>query len=177
VPPERPGGYVPSHPPGNLSVRRKVFLETRGFTEIQPVAYAHEELEWQGELLAAGMKIRFEPGARVRHLNRPGLGNLLARNYRWGYSALQAKALSGAARIPWIYRHPSLLVVGSLPLAFGSTLHVLRCWIRARRLEPVLMAPLVLAARLAWSAGFARGGWRWIRRGRAGAAEYRPRWE
>jgi hypothetical protein len=38
------------------------------------------------------------------------------------------------------------------------------------------MLPVVLAARLAYSAGLASGGLRWIRAGEQ-AAEVRPRWE
>jgi glycosyltransferase involved in cell wall biosynthesis len=172
----RPGGEVPNHPPGNLSVRRAAFARTRGFTEQQPVAYAHEELAWQAEIRRAGGRIVFEPAAIVYHANRPGFGNLLRRNYRWGYSAIESKATTGAARQAWIYRHPAVLVAGSLPLAFASTAYIVWCWLRAGALEPVLMLPAVLAARLAYSAGLAAGGLRWMRAGRA-AAEVRPRWE
>jgi glycosyltransferase involved in cell wall biosynthesis len=172
----RPAGDVPNHPPGNLSVRREVFARTGGFTERQPVAYAHEELAWQAAVRRAGGRIRFEPSATVYHLNRPGFANLLRRNYRWGYSAIESKAQSGAVRAPWIYRYPELLVAGSLPLALGSTAYIVGCWLRAGVLEPVLMLPAVLAARLAYSAGLVAGGIRWIRHGE-GATAMRARWE
>jgi len=172
----RPGGEVPNHPPGNLSVRREVFARTRGFTEQQPVAYAHEELGWQAEVRRAGGRIMFDPQAIVFHYNRPGFANLLRRNYRWGFSAIESKAPTGAARQAWIYRHPVLLVAGSLPLALASTVYIIACWLRARAIEPLLMLPAVLAARLAYSAGLASGGLRWIRAGEQ-AAEMRPRWE
>jgi glycosyltransferase involved in cell wall biosynthesis len=45
----RPAGAVPNHPPGNLSVRRHIFAASVGFTEEQPIAYAHE-----GDLLRTG---------------------------------------------------------------------------------------------------------------------------
>jgi glycosyltransferase involved in cell wall biosynthesis len=172
----RRGGEVPNHPPGNLSVRRDAFARTRGFTEAQPIAYAHEELAWQAEVQAAGGRIVFEPRAMVYHRNRPGFRNLLRRNYRWGYSAIESKATSRAARFAWIYRYPALLVLGSLPLAVASAGYILWCWVRVGVLEPVLMAPLVLAARLAYSAGLVAGGFRWMRYGEA-AAQVRPRWE
>jgi glycosyltransferase involved in cell wall biosynthesis len=172
----RPGGEVPNHPPGNLSVRREVFAGTRGFTEQQPVAYAHEELAWQAEVHKAGGRIVFEPRAVAYHHNRPGFGNLLRRNYRWGFSAIESKAPTGAARLAWIYRYPALLVAASLPLAVASTAYILGCWLRARVLEPLAMLPAVLAARLAYSAGLVAGGVRWIRHGEAAAAA-RPRWE
>jgi glycosyltransferase involved in cell wall biosynthesis len=172
----RPAGEVPNHPPGNLSVRRADFERTRGFSEQQPIAYAHEELVWQAEVRRNGGTILFDPAAIVLHYNRPGFRNLLRRNYRWGYSAIESKAPTGAARFAWIYRYPAVLVAASLPLALGSTAYILWCWVRAGVLEPVLMLPAVLAARLAWSAGLIAGGIRWIRFG-TDAAEARPRWE
>jgi glycosyltransferase involved in cell wall biosynthesis len=172
----RRGGDVPNHPPGNLSVRRADFAATAGFTEQQPVAYAHEELGWQAEIRRRGGRIVFEPSAIVLHHNRPGFRNLLRRNYRWGFSAIESKAPTGAARLAWIYRYPALLVAASLPLALASTVYIIGCWVRARRLEPLVMAPAVLAARLAYSAGLVAGGIRWMRFG-AHAAEARPRWE
>ena len=172
----REGGEVSNHPPGNLSVRRAVFARAGGFTERQPIAYSHEELAWQAAVRRAGGRIVFVPDARVYHHNRPGFGNLLRRNYRWGYSAIESKARTGAARAAWVYRHPGLLVAGSLPIALGTTAYILGCWIRARVVEPLLMLPAVLAARLAYSAGLVAGGIRWIRHGEA-ARPVRPRWE
>jgi glycosyltransferase involved in cell wall biosynthesis len=169
-------GTVPNHPPGNLSVRRDVFAGSTGFTEQQPVAYAHEELAWQGEVQRSGGRIVFEPGAIVHHYNRPGFGNLLRRNYRWGYSAIESKAATGAARLAWLYRKPTLLVAGSIPLAFATTAYIVSCWLRAGVWEPLIMVPGVLAARIAYSAGLVTGGIRWIRHG-ALAPATRARWE
>jgi len=101
---------------------------------------------------------------------------LLRRNYRWGFSAIESKAQSRSARFAWVYRYPALLVIAGLPLAVGSAGYILWCWVRAGRLEPVLMAPVILAARLAYSAGLVAGGIRWMRFGPA-AVEVRPRWE
>ena len=172
----RPAGEVPNHPPGNLSVRRDEFASTPGFTEQQPVAYAHEELAWQSAIRLRGGRIAFDPRAIVYHYNRPGFRNLLRRNYRWGYSAIESKTSTGAARLAWGYRYPALLVAASLPLGLGSIAYILWCWVRVGFLEPLLMLPAILAARLAYSAGLVAGGIRWMRFG-AGAAEARPRWE
>jgi glycosyltransferase involved in cell wall biosynthesis len=172
----RPAGEVPNHPPGNLSVRRAGFARTQGFTEQQPIAYAHEELAWQAEIRRSGGRILFDPRAIVYHYNRPGFRNLLRRNYRWGFSAIESKAPTGAARLAWVYRYPALLVAASLPLAVGSATYIVGSWIRAGVLEPVLMLPYVVAARVAYSAGLVAGGIRWMRFGTA-AAEARPRWE
>jgi glycosyltransferase involved in cell wall biosynthesis len=172
----RQAGEVPNHPPGNLSVRRADFARTRGFTEQQPVAYAHEELAWQAEIRRLGGRISFEPAAVVHHYNRPGFRNLLRRNYRWGFSAIESKAPTGAVRLAWVYDHPVLLIAGSVPLAAVTTAYIIGCWARVGVLEPLLMLPAVLAARLAYSAGLVAGGVRWMRHGSA-AAEARPRWE
>lgn len=172
----RPRGEVPNHPPGNLSVTRSEFEATGGWTEQQPIAYAHEELAWQAEIRGRGGRILFEPEAVVYHYNRPGFRNLIRRNYRWGFSAIESKATTGAARQAWVYRHAVLLVIGSLPLAVGTTLYVVGCWLRAGVFEPLWMLPGVLAARLSYSAGLVVGGVRWLRFG-AAAPETRPRWE
>ena len=50
VHPRRQAGFVKHHPPCNLSVRREAFLATRGYLELHPAAYSHEELQWQAEL-------------------------------------------------------------------------------------------------------------------------------
>jgi len=179
VHPERPAGYVPNHTPANLSVRREAFLETGGFAERSPVADGHEELRWQAFLARRGVRIRFEPSAVVFHHNRVGMGNLLRRSWRWGYSALQGKSETGAARWPWLYRHPRLLIAASFPLAALHTAHTVAAWARYGRLEPVAMTPLIAASRLAYAAGMTAGGMRWLRGGRKDhddAWEARPRW-
>lgn len=175
VHPRRRGAYVPNHTPANLSVRREAFLRTAGFTERLPVADGHEELGWQAELLRQGVRIRFEPRAVARHHNRPGLANLLRRNYRWGYSALESKAETGATRLQWLHRHPVLVVAAGGPFAVAHAAYTLGCWVRAGMLEPVLMLPAVLAARAAYAGGMVVGGVRWLRR-RGAPSLHRPRW-
>jgi glycosyltransferase involved in cell wall biosynthesis len=172
----RPPGDVPHHPPPNLSVRRAPFLASSGFTEQQPFAYTNEERAWQAEVRRAGHRIYFEPRAVAYHYNRPGFGNLLRRNYRWAYTAIESKSCTGAARLAWIYRYPRVLIAASLPLALAHTAFILWCWVRAGRFEPVLMAPAVLASRIAYAAGMAAGGLQWLRR-RDPRAMYQPRWQ
>jgi hypothetical protein len=110
------------------------------------------------------------------HYNRPGVANLLRRNYRWAYTALESKSRTGAARFAWIYRYPRLLIALSLPLAFAHTAFILGCWMRAGVFEPVLMAPAVLASRIAYATGMAAGGLQWLRR-RDARATSQPRWQ
>ncbi|HYG65338.1 MAG TPA: glycosyltransferase [Thermoanaerobaculia bacterium] len=175
VHPGRPAGYVPNHTPANLSVRRDAFLATAGFTEQGPVADGHEELRWQGQLRRTGTRIRFEPAALVHHHNRTGVGNLLRRHFRWGYSSVEGKAETGTSRWNLLYRHPRLLIAAGLPLAFAHTFHTLGCWLRAGKVEPVAMLPLLLTAHLSYAAGLTLGGWRWLRRRGTGTAPV-PRW-
>ena len=172
---QRPAGRT-DHPPPNLSVRRAAFFATSGFTERQPLSYTNKEREWQAELQRAGHLMYFEPKAIAYHYNRPGFANLLRRNYRWAYTAIESKSQTGATRYPWLFRHPRLLIAGSLPLAFLHTAFILGCWVRAGRFEPVLMAPAVFASRLAYSAGMAAGGLKWLRR-RNTPTTYQPRWQ
>lgn len=173
----RQPGHVVNHPPGNLSVRRDVFLSTPGFDERHPIAFAHEELSWQAELIRRGVRVYFEPKAIVLHRNRAGFGNLLARNYRWGYSAIESKATTGAARLAWLYRHPAVLIALAPASTLVQALYIVACWLRVGIFEPLLMLPAVLAARAAYALGMMVGGFRWLRSGRApGPVETRPRW-
>jgi glycosyltransferase involved in cell wall biosynthesis len=172
----RPAGPVPHHPPPNLSVRRDAFCQTAGFTEQQPFSYTNEERAWQAQLLRTGHTMHFEPRAIAYHYNRPGFANLLRRSYRWAYTAVESKFETGSTRFPWIHRHPRTLIAASLPLAFVNTAFILGYWIRAGRFEPLLMAPAVLASRLAYATGMAVGGWQWLRR-RGTTARYEPRWQ
>lgn len=172
----RPAGFVPHHPPPNLSVRRDLFLASSRFTEEQPFAYTNEERIWQSELQRAGHRIWFEPAARAFHHNRPGFLNLLRRNYRWAYTALPSKSQTGAARMAWLYRRPRLLIAASAPLALAHTAFIVGCWLKAGVFEPLWMLPAILASRFAYAAGMAIGGIQWLRRGGTAAAGFRPRW-
>lgn len=173
----RPAGWVPHHPPPNLSVRSDAFRRTRGFTEEQPFSYTNEERAWQAELRAQGHRIYFEPAAVVYHYNRPGFTNLLRRNYRWAYTAVESKSTYGTARMAWIYRYPRTLITLSLPLALAHTAYIELCWLRARKLEPLLMLPAVLASRFAYAAGLAIGALHWLRRRRRNEPGHAPRWQ
>lgn len=172
---QRPAGYVPHHPPPNLSVRREAFRSTSGFSEQPPLNYTNEERAWQAELQHTGHQIYFEPKAVAYHYNRPGFRNLLRRNYRWGYTAIESKNQTGSARMAWLYRYPRLMIAASIPLAFTHTMYILGCWIRAGSFEPVLMLPLVLASRFAYTTGMAVGGIQWIRRRSTTYQGRRPR--
>jgi glycosyltransferase involved in cell wall biosynthesis len=172
----RAAGYVPHHPPPNLSVRREAFFATGGFTERQPFSYTNEERHWQAELRRAGHRIWFEPKALAFHENRPGFLNLLKRNYRWAYSAVEAKSETGSARMAWLYRYPRLVILASFPLAFAHAAYILWCWLRAGVFEPVLMTPAILASRFAYAAGMAVGGTRWLRSRKDPSMAYRPQW-
>jgi len=176
VHPRRPPGLVPHHPPPNLSVRRAAFRATPGFTERAPFSYTNEERAWLGVLQKAGHVIYFEPRAVAYHYNRPGFGNLLRRNYRWASTAIEAKSQTEAARWPWLYRHPRLLIALSMPLALVHSAYVVWCWARVGVLEPLWMLPAVVASRLAYAAGLAVGGIRWLRRGAGPAVERGTRW-
>ncbi len=177
--PAAPAAWLPHHPPPNLSVRRAPFAATKGFAENPPFCYTNEERFWQAQFRAAGHRLYFEPRAAAAHYNRPGLGNLLRRNYRWGYTAVEAKSQTGSARAAWLYRRPWLLVAASPGLVFAHSAYILWCWARAGVFEPVLMLPLVLLSRVTYMAGLSVGAVRWLRsRGRPSqGARHRPKWE
>ena len=164
VHPERKPGIVPNHSPANLSVERAVFSGTQGFTERFPVADGHEELAWQSEAARNGARIHFEPAAVVEHWNRGGVGNLVRRSYRWGYSALESKVTSGASRLAAWYRIPLLGILLAYPLALVETLYITGTWLGAGKWEVVQFVPLILASRLAYASAFIVGGLGWYLR-------------
>ena len=176
VHPKRPAGSVSQHPPGNLSVRRESFLSTNGYDDRHPIAYSHEELGWQAEVLRNGGKIYFDPQAIVDHYNRSGLGNLLRRNYRWGYSAIQSKQEVRITRFPWLYRYPVVPIFVSIPAAPIAALYIVFCWARAGIYTPLLQLPLVFLARFAYGVAMALGGIRWLLSDQK-YSEFRPKWE
>ena len=175
----RPATFVPHHPPNNISVARAAFLSTSGFAEQSPLNYTNEERHWQGELRRANHEIFFAPDAVVLHYNRPGFGNLMRRSYRWGYTALEAKSESGSTRASWLFGRPmpTILLAPLLPVAF--TLHIIISWARAGSIEPLLMTPIIFVSRIAYVAGMAIGGIRWLRVKDTGKMQDRPspRWQ
>jgi hypothetical protein len=173
----RPAGRVPHHPPPNLGVRREAFLSTSGFTERQPFSYTNEERHWQAELRARGHDVWFEPKAVAYHWNRPGFRNLLRRNYRWAYTAVEAKHETKSARMAWVFRYPWAVVLLSAPLGVAQTGFIVWCWLRAGRLEPLLMTPAILVSRIAYAAGMSMGGLRWLRGRGKGGVEVAPKWK
>lgn len=175
--PSRPAGEVMNAPPCNLAVNRDLFLSTEGFTEKHPVAYAHEELAWQAEVLQSGYTLYFEPAAIAYHFNRPGFRNLFRRNYRWGYSAIEAKSPSKNAQASWLYRHENLLIVTSPIFAVVSTAYITWRWMQAKKLEPLLCFPIIFLLRIAYTIGMVTGGRHWSHRLSNDISEHRPRWE
>ena len=80
----------------------------------------------------------------VYHYNRPGSGNLLRRNYRWGYSAIEGKAPTGAGPAAWVYRYPGAARGGEpADSRLGSAGYITWCWLRARRDRAALHAARV----------------------------------
>jgi glycosyltransferase involved in cell wall biosynthesis len=173
---KRAAGWVPHHPPPNLSVRRAPFFTTERFTERQPFSYTNEERHWQAALRAQGHQVWFEPKAVAYHWNRPGFANLCRRNYRWAYTAVQAKYETRSARMAWLYRWPWLVVVLSLPLAVAQSAYIVWCWLRAGRVEPIIMLPAILVSRIAYAAGMSVGGARWLLSRGRGGSEVAPKW-
>lgn len=175
VHPGRKGGVVPNHPPANLSVRRSIFAATSGFTEQFPIADGHEELAWQAVARQAGWPIQFAPDAIVDHWNRRGLGNLMRRSYRWGYSALEAKRTTGAGRVSGLYRFPALAMAAAYPLAVIEAGYIIGIWLKAGQVTALQFLPVILIARLVYATALVVGGWRWLRRNPATPGT-RSRW-
>jgi hypothetical protein len=154
-------------------------MSTSGFAERAPLNYTNEERHWQAELRRADHRIYFEPKAVVHHYNRPGLGNLLRRSYRWGYTALEAKSETGSTRADWIFARPKLLLILTPIIPFALTAHIVASWARVGVFEPILMTPIILLSRVAYVAGIVVGGLRWLRARSSHCSRGRPspRWQ
>ena len=166
VHPSQPAAWVPNHPGANLSLLRSTFERVGPFREDLPQAGVHEEIEWQGRLLRFGGRIRFEPRAAIWHVDRGDLKGFLQHNYRWGYNSLLVKGGAPVSRFPWLYRRPRVLVTAFLPFAIAHTVYTVHCWLRAGKVEPLLLSPFLFLGRLAYASGLAIGGLRTIRNGK-----------
>lgn len=163
----RAAGRVSQHPPCNLSIVRSAFTATSGFNESPSICYSHEELSWQSQFQKTGGVICFEPKAMAYHYNRPGLANLLKRNYRWAYSAIESKHGAGITRFAWAYNHPLLLSVLSLLMSPLSSIYITACWLRAGIIEPLVAFPVIFLTRLVYGFGACFGGLAWLKRRRS----------
>ena len=171
----RPAGEVPNHPPGNLSVRR-ADSSAPGLHRA-----AADRVRARGAGLAGGgsPERRHDP---VRSCgDRPPLQSARVSATCSAATTAGDTAPSRARRRP---ARPVRRGCTAIPPCWSPRASRSRsgapptswCWVRAGMLEPLLMLPAVLAARLAYSAGLVAGGIRWMRFG-ADAAEARPRWE
>ena len=175
--PSRPAGEVMNAPPCNLAVNRVSFFSTEGFTEKHPIAYSHEELAWQAELLQQGSTLYFEPTAIADHFNRPGFKNLFRRNYRWGYSAIEAKSSTKNTQAPWLYKHVNLLIITSPLFSILSTGYIVWRWVQAKKIEPILCLPIIFLIRISYTIGMVTGELHRKHRSSNDLYDHRPRWE
>ena len=112
-----------------------------------------------------GHSIFFEPQAAVYHYNRPGFFNLLRRNYRWAYTAIESKSTTGSTRLSKLFQYPRLTILLSVPLVFVHSFYILGSWVRIGVFEPFVMFPVILASRVAYYYGMVVGGIRWLKKG------------
>jgi mycofactocin system glycosyltransferase len=93
----RPGGPVPYVPTAALLVRRCVLADLGGFDESMAVG---EDVDLIWRLVAAGGRIRYEPGAQVAHPVRPDVRRWLRQRYSYGSSATPLADRHGATVSP-----------------------------------------------------------------------------
>ena len=62
------------------------------------------------------------------------------------------------SRFPWLFRRPRILIAAFLPFAIAHTVFTIQCWVRAGKVEPLLLSPFLLLGRLAYACGLAIGG-------------------
>jgi glycosyltransferase involved in cell wall biosynthesis len=157
VNPERPAAWIPNHTPANLSVGRKTFQLAGPFQEDLPRAGVHEESQWQGRLLRLGGRIRFEPRAKVWHVDRDDPKSYLKHNYWWGYNSITVKNETDVSRFPWVYKKPWVIVSGFVPFAIAHTIYTVICWVKVKKVEPILLIPFIFLGRMVYAIGMVIG--------------------
>lgn len=88
----RPGAFLTSN---NLAAFREAFLEEGGFAERFPDAAA-EDRELCRRWRAGGGRLRYEPGAVVRHSHRLDALSFLRQHYRYGRGARRLREVADA---------------------------------------------------------------------------------
>jgi mycofactocin glycosyltransferase len=79
-----PGSRVSYVPTATIAYRRTVLTALGGFDEALTVG---EDVDLVWRAVAAGHTVRYEPGAVVRHRNRPSWRELARQRFRYGSSA------------------------------------------------------------------------------------------
>src|SRR5690606_34792959 len=102
------------------------------------------------------------PAAIAVHRHEPSIRTILRRNYRWGYSSIEAKFGAPTVRMSWLYRFPALTLALTGPLALAQAVYIVRCWVRAGRRDAIAAFPVLLMGRLAYAWGAMVGGVRWL---------------
>ena len=93
----RPAAAVPYVPTAVLAVRARALEAAGGFDESLRFG---EDVDLVWRLVAAGGRVRYDPGARASHPTRPGLGAWLRQRAGYGRSAAPLAARHGSAVSP-----------------------------------------------------------------------------
>jgi GT2 family glycosyltransferase len=142
----------------NLLLRRAALAELGGFAED---VFPGEDTILTVPLGAAG-RLRFAPGAGVRHLNDTGLGRFLRHQRRLGRSFAVV-----CARSEFPHRSLGRPLLGPVAGAFRLLALAWRLIGRPKQaLAALLLAPLLLAGLGAWTIGLTTSGRRNRLRGR-----------
>jgi GT2 family glycosyltransferase len=148
-------GFREQLPTFNLSFRRSVLHEIGGFDEAYPYP-AGEDADLTVRARLAGYLLHFQPDAVVRHYpSRGSPGAVLRHAYRLGrYSVKVDPRYARWLDVPWILRRAWRVILAAPLLAAGVTWRAFR---KDRSLWRLwYIAPVVLAAKLAWCLGAAR---------------------
>lgn len=141
---------------GNTAYNRESFWAVGGF----PAGYFPQEDQiFHSRMVAAGMRIRLDPGITVAHTHRTTLGAYLQHQRRIGRAnatVLQHLDLPGAAlaRRPWLAAATFPVLV---PLRFVRTLRACLSVERGLALRRPLLAGLIGLGMLRWGQGFVAG--------------------
>lgn len=145
-------GHLPSL---NLCLRRSLYEQVGGFDESYPVA-AGEDTEWTARIAATGIRLQFDPLARVNHAaQRFSRRDVWRHGYHYGRYSPKARTVATAGR-NGIYRllpqQRRQMVAMASALAALATLRIL--WLQPR-LATLAALPGIWLTKLAWVKGAA----------------------
>ena len=138
-------------PSANLSVRREVLLEVKGFDEELATGY---DMDFSQKLRRKGYQIFYEPRAVAYHHppKRNSLRSILKHSYVYGYYSIENRLkYMDLLKTPKIMRSASLLLLLSPFISFSSSVRILLKHIKA--FKHPLTFPVVFLTKLAWCYG------------------------
>jgi GT2 family glycosyltransferase len=151
--PERDVEYLPG---ANMSIKRRVIQSGIKWSEKQ---IAGEDVDFSLKLLSQGMRMKFHPDAKVRHIDRATLKQFLLHQYNWGFHAPFVRGANKRAAYSFLFPNNIIKTILLLPIIiFGYTALVIRSWLCICPFWLLIISfPLILIGKIWYARGVLAG--------------------